>query len=299
MKDSIAANRHLKQFRARDSGNQEPSICAEILLHTLLKNVVVQEIQQASGSDSGGARERSGTHIIRQQSGGAGEQYAVNKAEETTSTVNNCLRIAEDIKGDAARTLETLHQQGEQIHRTHQTAVTIDQDLSKGEKLLGSLGGMFSRTWKPKKTREIKGPQITPEPSSKAATKEQKKKLGTAAEPKEKKSSKAGSMGEPANCYDKIEMEKAKQDDALDDLSNILGDLKGMAVDMGSELEKQNTALDHLGDDVDELNSRVKGANERARKLVNKIALAYSPFLLLFWAAAFSLGLLCCNESLL
>jgi len=33
-------------------------------------------------------------------------------------------------------------------------------------------------------------------------------------------------------------LEKTKQDDALDDLSNILGDLKGMAVDMGSELER-------------------------------------------------------------
>lgn len=34
------------------------------------------------------------------------------------------------------------------------------------------------------------------------------------------------------------QMEKAKQDDALSDLSNILGDLKGMAVDMGSELDR-------------------------------------------------------------
>lgn len=33
-------------------------------------------------------------------------------------------------------------------------------------------------------------------------------------------------------------MEKAKQDDALSDLSNILGDLKGMAVDMGGELDR-------------------------------------------------------------
>lgn len=29
-----------------------------------------------------------------------------------------------------------------------------------------------------------------------------------------------------------------KQDDALDDLSDILGDLKGMAVSMGTEIEK-------------------------------------------------------------
>lgn len=59
------------------------------------------------------------------------ESYAVNKSEETTKSVNNCLKIAEDIREDATRTLETLHQQGEQIHRTHEMAVGIDQDLSK------------------------------------------------------------------------------------------------------------------------------------------------------------------------
>ncbi|KAH0921451.1 hypothetical protein HID58_021469 [Brassica napus] len=64
--------------------------------------------------------------------------------------------------------------------------------------------------------------------------------------------------------------EKAKQDDGLSDLSDILGDLKGMAIDMGSELDKQNKALDHLDDDIDELNSRVKGANQRAYHLLSK-----------------------------
>lgn len=29
-----------------------------------------------------------------------------------------------------------------------------------------------------------------------------------------------------------------KQDDAFEDLSNILGELKGMAIDMGSEIER-------------------------------------------------------------
>ncbi|GAB4829066.1 SNAP25 ous protein [Ancistrocladus abbreviatus] len=72
------------------------------------------------------------------------ENYAVFKAEETTSTVNNCLSIAEDTREDAARTLDTLHQQGEQITRTHQMAVNIDRDLSKGEKLLSSIGEMFT-----------------------------------------------------------------------------------------------------------------------------------------------------------
>ncbi|CAI9096489.1 OLC1v1032651C1 [Oldenlandia corymbosa var. corymbosa] len=198
------------------------------------------------------------------------EGYAVDQAKQTTKSVDNCLKIAEDIKQDAARTLETLHQQGEQINRTHVMAVDMDKDLSKGEKLLNNLGGMFSKPWKPKKTREINGPVTTPDNNAKGkkASYEQREKLGLAPIPKGKNSKTP--PPEPTNALEQVELEKAKQDDALSDLSNILGDLKGMAVDMGSELERQNKALDHLSDDVDELNSRVKGANQRARKLLGK-----------------------------
>ncbi|KAI4379216.1 hypothetical protein MLD38_005540 [Melastoma candidum] len=197
------------------------------------------------------------------------EHYAAYKAEETTDAVNNCLRIAEDIKGDATRTLDMLHQQGEQITRTHQMVADTEKDLSKGEKLLGNLGGMFSMTWKPKKAKEIKGPVIVADKQSKASEvhAQQREKLGlTDAKGKGTKTP----PREPTNALQKVEMEKAKQDDALSDLSDILGDLKGMALDMGSELERQNKALDHLNDDVDELNNRVKGANQHTRRLLGK-----------------------------
>lgn len=59
------------------------------------------------------------------------ENYAAYKAEETTHKVNDCLKIAEIIKEDATKTLVTLHQQGEQITRTHQTAADIEHDLSR------------------------------------------------------------------------------------------------------------------------------------------------------------------------
>lgn len=208
--------------------------------------------------DSGGLENQSVQEL---------ENYAVYKSEETTKDVNNCLRIAEDIKGDATRTLEMLHEQGDQITRTHNMVVDTEKDLSRGEKLLNNLGGMFSMPWRPKKNKEIKGPVITPDKPSKTDDKKQKEereKLGLT--DKGKAASKTPS--EPTNAYQKIELEKNKQDEALDDLSNILGDLKGIAFEMGSELDRQNKALDHLSDDVDELNSRVKGANQRARKLL-------------------------------
>ncbi|XP_009761175.1 SNAP25 homologous protein SNAP33 [Nicotiana sylvestris] len=199
------------------------------------------------------------------------ENYAVHKAEETTKTVNSCLRIAEDMRQDATKTLITLHHQGEQITRTHTTAADIDHDLSRGEKLLGSLGGLFSKTWKPKKTRPITGPVITRDDpvQRKGNHLEQREKLGLSSAPKGRSSSRTPPP-EPTNALQHIEVEKAKQDDALSDLSNLLGELKDMALDMGSEIGRQNKALDHLQDDVDELNFRVKGANQRGRRLLGK-----------------------------
>jgi synaptosomal-associated protein 25 len=72
--------------------------------------------------DSGGLENQSVQEL---------ENYAAYKAEETTDALSGCLRIAEDIKQDASNTLITLHKQGEQISRTHEKAVEIDQGLTK------------------------------------------------------------------------------------------------------------------------------------------------------------------------
>lgn len=82
-------------------------------------------------SDSGGFENQSVQEL---------ENYAVYKAEETTKSVNNCLKIAEDIREDATRTLDMLHQQGEQIERTHRMAADMDKDLSKVGSSLVSIG---------------------------------------------------------------------------------------------------------------------------------------------------------------
>jgi len=207
--------------------------------------------------DSGGLENQSVQEL---------ENYAAYKAEETTDTLNGCLRIAENIKEDATNTMITLNKQGEQIARTHEKAVEIDQDLTKGEGLLNSLGGFFSKPWKPKKTRKIKGPAMSKDDSfkKKANRMEQRDKLGLS--PRGKGNTRE--YGEATSAMDKVQLEKKKQDDALDDLSGVLGQLQGMAVDMGSELDRQNKALDDMHGDVEELNSRVKQANQRARKIL-------------------------------
>ncbi|PWA70829.1 target SNARE coiled-coil-like domain-containing protein [Artemisia annua] len=179
------------------------------------------------------------------------EHYAAYKSEETTKTINSALKIAENIREDATKTLITLHHQAD-----------IEQDLSRGEKLLGSLGGIFSRTWKPKKGRAITGP---------GSHLEQREKLGLTTTPTTKGPHHSRMPPpEPTNAMQKVEYEKTKQDDALSDLSNILGELKEMAVDMGSVIEVHKEALNPLDDDVEELNNRLNGANQRTRGLLGK-----------------------------
>ncbi|KAL6580220.1 Helical region found in SNAREs [Orobanche minor] len=199
------------------------------------------------------------------------ESYAVYKAEETTKTVNSCLKIAEDMREDANKTLITLHQQREQITRTHVVAADMDHDLSRGEKLLGNLGGIFSKTWKPKKSRHVTGPIITRDDpvQRKGNHLELRERLGLNTASKERSHTRKP-LPKLANDLLKVEVETMKQDDALIDLSNVLGELKDMAIDMGSEIERQNKALGHIDDDVEELNFRVKGANQRARCLLGR-----------------------------
>ncbi|CAN7083508.1 unnamed protein product [Brassica oleracea var. botrytis] len=158
------------------------------------------------------------------------ESYVVYKSDETTKTV----------QGYATRTLVMLNEQGEKITRTHHKAVDLDHDLTRGEKLLGSLRGIFSRTWKPKKTRSITCPVITREgesPKRRVNNLETREKLGLNQLPKPDSRTNEP-LPESADAYHKIEMEKAKQDDGLADLSDLLGELKNMAIDMGTEIER-------------------------------------------------------------
>lgn len=199
------------------------------------------------------------------------ENYAVYKAEETTEKVNNCLKITEMMREDASRTLVNLHQQGEKINRTHHTAASIEHELSMGEKLLGSLGGLFSKSWKPVKSHQLKGPVIARDDSfmRRGSHMEQRQKLGLSAPPKIQ-SNPRQYPSEHTTALGKIQVEHAKQDDTLSYVSDLLGQLKEMAIDMGSEIDSQNKGLDHMQEDVEILNDRVKGANQRARRLLGR-----------------------------
>lgn len=47
------------------------------------------------------------------------------------------------------------------LHCVRSCYLIVRACLNQGEKLLNGLGGIFSKPWKPKKTKELKGPELT------------------------------------------------------------------------------------------------------------------------------------------
>ncbi|KAI5066900.1 hypothetical protein GOP47_0017428 [Adiantum capillus-veneris] len=199
------------------------------------------------------------------------EHFAVRESAGTTEGIKNCVHIAENINSMVANTLNLLHHQGEQTRKAHEYTVEIDENLSAGEKILGSFGGLFSKTWKPVKTRAINGPQNA---NPRHSVSDEKPNLGPLdpgraflkSHPGKPHSELPTKLQLPWQA--KVKIEEREQDDALTDLSNIVSDLKKISLDMGSELSRQTEAMDPFQDEVVELSQRLKRANFRGRLLL-------------------------------
>ncbi|XP_040987639.1 SNAP25 homologous protein SNAP33-like [Juglans microcarpa x Juglans regia] len=68
-------------------------------------------------------------YLVGSQPVQEGHNYDSYMIEMNMESVNRCLKIAEEKRHDATKTLVTLQHQGEQISQTHIVATDIDQNL--------------------------------------------------------------------------------------------------------------------------------------------------------------------------
>ncbi|CAB1331214.1 unnamed protein product [Coregonus sp. 'balchen'] len=59
-----------------------------------------------------------------------------------------------------------------------------------------------------------------------------------------------------------------EMEENLDQVGSIIGNLKNMAMDMGSEIDKQNKHIDRITEKADMNKARIDEANQRANKLI-------------------------------
>ncbi|XP_053289905.1 synaptosomal-associated protein 23 isoform X1 [Pleuronectes platessa] len=198
--------------------------------------------------------------------------------DESLESTRRMLQMAEESKQTGVNTMVMLDQQGEQLKNAENGMDQINQDMKLAEKNLTDLSkccgicvcpcdrvSTIEHETKYKKTWGIRGIGGDGEndDSDKVISKQ----------PPGARNGQAGQLNAPAPSgpYIKRITNDAREDEMeenLDAVGSIIGNLKTMAMDMGSEIDKQNVQIDRITDKADMNKVRIDDANQRANKLI-------------------------------
>lgn len=196
--------------------------------------------------------------------------------DESLESTRRMLQMAEESRQTGVNTMVMLDQQGEQLKRVEEGMDQINQDMRQAEKNLTDLSkccglcvcpcdrvssiehdSKYKRTWGiggGDGEGDTNGPVVSRQPSG--------VRNGQAAQV---------NAPAPSGPYIKRITNDAREDEMeenLDAVGSILGNLKTMAVDMGNEIDKQNTQIDNITAKADMNKVRIDEANQRANKLI-------------------------------
>ncbi|XP_051252194.1 synaptosomal-associated protein 23 isoform X2 [Dicentrarchus labrax] len=197
--------------------------------------------------------------------------------DESLESTRRMLQMAEESKQTGINTMVMLDQQGEQLRRVDEGMDQINQDMRQAEKNLTDLSkccglcvcpcdrvSSIEHDSKYKRTWGIGGGdgEIDSNGSKVVSRQPSGVRNGQAAQ---------ASAPAPSGPYVKRITNDAREDEMeenLDAVGSIIGNLKTMAMDMGSEIDKQNKQIDGITAKADMNKLRIDEANQRANKLI-------------------------------
>lgn len=195
--------------------------------------------------------------------------------DESLESTRRMLQMAEESRDTGAKTMEMLDHQGEQLRQVEEGMDKINEDMRQAEKNLTDLSkccglcvcpcdrvksiendGRYKRTWGTGDNNSVEGGErgvVSNQPTA-VRNGEAVPKVVVAS---------GGYITRVTNDAREDEMEEN-----LDAVGSIIGNLKNMAIDMGSEIDKQNKTIDRITDKADLNKARIDEANQRANKLL-------------------------------
>ncbi|XP_050404589.1 synaptosomal-associated protein 25 isoform X1 [Patella vulgata] len=187
--------------------------------------------------------------------------------DESLESTRRMLQMCEESQEVGVKTLVMLDEQGEQLDRIDEGMDQINQDMRDAEKNLEGMekccglcvlpwkraknfekGSDYNKTWKANEDGKVNanGPRITVDSGNGAVMS-------------------SGFITRVTNDARETEME-----DNLTEVSGMIGNLRNMAIDMGSEIGSQNRQIDRINQKSDSLIVRVDEANTRATRIMRK-----------------------------
>ncbi|XP_067833476.1 synaptosomal-associated protein 23-like [Heptranchias perlo] len=193
--------------------------------------------------------------------------------DESLESTRRMLRLTEESRDAGGKTLTMLDEQGEQLKRIDEGLDQINQDMKEAEKNLTELnkccglcvcpcnrmknfemGDAYKKAWSSDSDGKT-GRVVSNQPGSAHDNHEMARRGGEG----------EGYVRRITNDAREDEME-----DNMQQVGNIIGNLKNMAIDMGNEIESQNKMIDNIADKADVIKPRIDDANVKANKLIKK-----------------------------
>lgn len=182
--------------------------------------------------------------------------------DESLESTRRMLAMCEESKDAGIRTLVMLDEQGEQLDRVEEGMDQINQDMRAAEKSLEGMEkccGLCVLPWKRSKNMD-----------KNSANAWGKNDDGTVNTSGPRVVVGDGNLGPQGGFVTKITND-AREDEMeqnVGEVSNMIGNLRNMAVDMGNEIEGQNKQVDRIHQKAESNKVRIIEANKRANKLL-------------------------------
>ncbi|XP_055322871.1 synaptosomal-associated protein 25-like isoform X3 [Sitodiplosis mosellana] len=187
---------------------------------------------------------------------------ANQKADESLESTRRMMQLCEESTETGMRTIVMLDEQGEQLDRVEEGMDQINADMREAEKNLSGMekccgicvlpckkNSSFKEddgTWKGNEDGKIINNQPTRVMDDRNGVMQQ-----------------AGYVVRITNDARECEMEEN-----MGQVNTMIGNLRNMAIDMGSELENQNNQIDRINRKGESNESRIAVANQRAHQLL-------------------------------
>ncbi|KAI1288470.1 Synaptosomal-associated protein 25 [Halotydeus destructor] len=197
------------------------------------------------------------------RSGVEGVQVRINQVvDESLDSTRRMRMLCEESKDAGIRTLVALDEQGEQLERIEEDMDKINTDVRQAEKALTGLEKFCGICMCPCLRKN--GLSIGGKPWK---SNEDGKVIGE--QPIRTSDDRHDSVFQ-GNYIAKItkDAREDEMEDNLQEVSNMIGNLRNMAIDMNQEVNSQNRQLSRITLKADFNKTRIESANDRAQKLL-------------------------------
>eukprot|EP00095_Tigriopus_kingsejongensis_P011120 maker-scaffold645_size120276-snap-gene-0.29 protein:Tk11120 transcript:maker-scaffold645_size120276-snap-gene-0.29-mRNA-1 annotation:"synaptosomal-associated protein 25" len=191
--------------------------------------------------------------------------------DDSLESTRRMISMCEDSQAAGTKTLEQLDVQGEQLNRVEEGMDNMNAEMKEAEKHLTGMEKLFGCFTLPWKSRGSKVRDADSSWNKANNGKDAKGKSGAKGDPQRGGANQAANTAAPDGPYIQRINNDAREDEMEENMQavgSILGNLKSMAREMGSELEQQNNQLERLNTKGQLVDTRITVANKRTEQLL-------------------------------